>query len=136
MSFKLAPMITEVTTVNECIMRPMIRHSLGVVSLVSVYAPNEVSDLTVKDAFYAVLESVVHQCPKRDTLLVLGDFTVSNGTDRDGYEPCVGPRGSGTVNQNSTKLLDFASSHGLRVAALTGSSLDLLFQCWWCVKGD
>ena len=31
---------------------------------------------------------------------------------------CVGPHGSGTVKQNSTKLLDFVRSHGLRVAGL------------------
>ena len=31
---------------------------------------------------------------------------------------CVGPHGSETVNPNSTKILDFARSHGLRV---TGS---------------
>ena len=51
-----------------------------------------------------------------ETLLVLEDFNVSTGTDRDGYETCVGPHGSETVNQNSTKFLDFARSHGLRVA--------------------
>ena len=28
----------------------------------------------------------------------------------------VGPHGSGTMNQNSTKFLDFERSHGLRVA--------------------
>ena len=38
---KLRPMIIEVTPVNECIMRQRIRHSLGVFSLVSVYAPTE-----------------------------------------------------------------------------------------------
>ena len=37
-------------------------------------------------------------------------------TDRDGYETCVGPHGSGTVNQNSTKFFDFARSHGLKVS--------------------
>ena len=74
MSNKLTPMIIEVTSVNERILRQRIRHSLGVVSLVSVYAPTEASDLTVKDAFYATHESVVDQCPRRDTLLVLGDF--------------------------------------------------------------
>ena len=58
-SNKLTPMIIEVTLVNERIMRLRIRHSLGVSSLVSVYAPAEASDLTVKDAFYATLESVV-----------------------------------------------------------------------------
>ena len=46
----------------------------------------------------------------------MGDFNASTGMDRDGYETCVGPHGSGTVNQNSTKFLDYARSHGLRVA--------------------
>ena len=115
-SNKLTPMIVEVTPVNKRIMRRRIRHSFGVISLVSVYAPTVASDLTVKDAFYAMLKSVVVQCPRRDTLLVLGDFNASTGTERDGYETCVGPHGSGTMNQNSTKFLDFARSHGLRVA--------------------
>ena len=70
----------------------------------------------VKDEFSAMLESVVGQRPGRDTLLVLGDFNASTGTDRDSDEKCVGPHGSGTVNQNRTKFLDFARSHGLRVA--------------------
>ena len=92
MSNKLTPMIVEVTPVNERIMRLRIRHSLGVISsLVSVYAPTEVSDLTVKDAFYATLESMVDQCPRRDNRPVVGDFNASTGTDRDGYETCVGP---------------------------------------------
>ena len=46
----------------------------------------------------------------------MGDFKASTGTDKDGYETCVGPHGSGTVNLNSTKFLDFARGHGLRVA--------------------
>ena len=70
----------------------------------------------MKDAFSATLESVVDQCPRRDTILVLGDFNASTGTERDGYETCVGPHGSGTVNLNSTKFLDFGISHGLQVA--------------------
>ena len=70
----------------------------------------------MKDAFYATFESVVDQCPGRDTLLVLGDFNASTGTDSDDYERCFGPHVSGTVNQNSTKFLDFARSRGLRVA--------------------
>ena len=90
-SNNLTPMIIEVTPVNERIMRLRIRHSLGVISLVSVYAPTEASYLTVKDAFYATLKSVIDQCLRRDNLLILGDFIASTGTDRDGYETCVGP---------------------------------------------
>ena len=50
-SKKLTPKIIEVTPVNERIMRRRIRLSLGVISLVSVNATTEASDLTVKDAF-------------------------------------------------------------------------------------
>ena len=46
----------------------------------------------------------------------MGDFNALIGTERDGYKTGVGPHGSGTVNQNSTKFLDFARSHGRRVA--------------------
>ena len=106
-SNKLTPMISAVTPVNECIMRLRICHCLGVIPLVSVYAPTEAGNLTVKDAF----ESVVDQCPRQDTLLVLRDFTASTGTGRGGYDTCVGPHGSETVNQNSTKFLVFARSH-------------------------
>ena len=83
-SNKLTPMIIEVTSVNERFMRRRIRHSLGVISLVSVFAPTEASDLTVKEAFYAELDSMGDQCHRRDTLLFLGDFNVSTGTDKDG----------------------------------------------------
>ena len=93
-SNKLPPMIIVVTSVNERIMRLRICHSLGVISLVFVYAPNEASDLTMKDAFYATLESVVNSCPRRDTLLVLGDFNASTGTDKkNGYEIVLVPMG-------------------------------------------
>ena len=64
LSNKLTPMIILVTPVNEHIMRLMIRHSLGVISLVSIHAPTEASDLTVNDTFYATLESVFDQCPR------------------------------------------------------------------------
>ena len=57
-------MTIEVAPVNERIMRLRIHHSLGVISLFSVYAPTDVRDLTMKDAFYATLESVVDQCPR------------------------------------------------------------------------
>ena len=73
----------------------------------------------------------------------LGRFHTLTGTDTDGdgKETCVDPHGSGTVNQNCTKFLDFARTHGLRVddswfLAPTGSSLDLVFQRWSCGKGD
>ena len=62
-SNKLTPMIIEVTPVNKYKMRLKICRSLCVISPVSVYAVNEASALTVKETFYAVLDSVVDRCP-------------------------------------------------------------------------
>ena len=58
------PMITEDTPVNERIMRLRITHTLGVIFLVSVYAPTGVSEFSVKEAFYAQLQMVVDSCPQ------------------------------------------------------------------------
>ena len=52
-----------------------------------------------KEMFYAKLDSVLDQCPRRNALIVLGDFNVVTGTERAGYEICVGPHGSGQVWQ-------------------------------------
>ena len=43
-------------------------------SLVAVYVPTEVCGADEKEMFYAKLDSVLDQCPRRDTLIVLDDF--------------------------------------------------------------
>ena len=56
-------------------------------------------------------------------------------SDRDGYEMCVGHDGSGTVNQKSTKFLDFAKSHGLRVAGSWFQHLQAYHWTWYSNAG-
>ena len=82
------------------------------------------------------LSSLVDQCPRRDTLLVLGDFNASTGTDRDGFETCVGPNGSGTLNQNSTNFLDFVRSRGLTVAGTQFQRPQAQRWSWYSNAGD
>ena len=60
-----------------------------------MYASTEVCG-TKEEMFYAKLDSVLDQCPLRDALIVLGDFNAVTGSERAGYEICVGPHGSGT----------------------------------------
>ena len=96
-------------------MRLRLKHSLSFMSLVAVYAPTEVCGTEEKEMFYVKLDSVLNQCPCRDALIVLGDFNAVTGTERAGYEICVGPHGSGTRNDNSSFLLNFARSRRLRI---------------------
>ncbi|KAG0717656.1 Craniofacial development protein 2 [Chionoecetes opilio] len=109
-SSKQQPSVVEVTPVDERIMRVRMKHTLGFMSLVAVYAPTEMRKTEEKEMFYAKLDSVLDQCPPGDTLIVLGDFNITTGTVSDGYELCVGPHGSGTRNTNSSLLLNFARS--------------------------
>ena len=114
-SDRLQSSVVGVTPVDERIMWVRLKHTLGFMSIIAVYAPTETSELEEKEMFYAKLDSMVDQCPSRDTLIVLGDFNAVTGTERAGYELCVGPHGSGTRNVNSSFLLNFAKSRRLRV---------------------
>ena len=73
---------------------------------------------SLKGAFYAQLQmAVVDSCPKWDSLIVLGDFNATTGTDRDDYQSCVGPHGFGSKDESSSMLLDFQRIQRLRIAA-------------------
>ena len=69
-----------------------------------------------KETFYAKLNSVLDQCPHRDTIIVLGDFNAGSGTERADYKICVGPHGFGARNDNSSFPLNLARSRRLRIA--------------------
>ncbi|KAG0724748.1 LINE-1 retrotransposable element ORF2 protein [Chionoecetes opilio] len=134
-SSKLQPSVVEVTPVDECIMRVRMKHTLDFMSLVAVYAPTEMRKTEAKEMFYAKLDSVLDQCPSRDTLIVLGDFNATTGTVRDGYELCVGPHGSGTRNTNSSLLLNFARSRRLRIAGSWYQRPELHRWTWYSNAG-
>ena len=134
-SSRLQASVDEVTTVDERIMLLRLRHTLGFMSIVAVYAPTETSDLEEKEMFYAKLDSIVDQCPSRDTLLVLGDFNAVTGTERAGYELCVGPHGSGTRNVNSSLLLNFAKSRRLRIGGSWFQRRDPRRWTWYSNAG-
>ncbi|KAG0715480.1 Craniofacial development protein 2 [Chionoecetes opilio] len=100
-----------------------------------MYAPTEMRKTEEKEMFYAKLDSVLDQCPPRDTLIVLGDFNATSGTVRDGYELCVGPHGSGTRNTNSSLLLNFARSRRLRIAGSWYQRPELHRWTWYSNAG-
>ena len=134
-SSRLQSSVVEVAPVDERIMRVRLKHTLGFMSLVAVYAPTEMCETEEKEMFYAKLDSILDQCPPRDTLIVLGDFNAATGTERAGYELCVGPHGSGTRNTNSSLLLNFARSRRLRIAGSWYQRPELHRWTWYSNAG-
>ena len=67
-------------------MRVRLKHTFCFMSLVAVYAPTEMCEAVEKEKFYVKLDSVLDQCPRRDTLIALGNLNAATGTERAGYE--------------------------------------------------
>ena len=107
---RLQQSVVEIIPVDERIMRLRLKHTLGFLSLVAGYAPTNVCGAVEKEMFYDKLDSILDQCPHRDTLIVLRNFNAVTDTERSGYELCVGPHGSGTKNTNSSLFLNSAKS--------------------------
>ena len=53
--------------------------------------------------------------PKRDQLVILGDFNASFGSDHDSWAPCLGHFGIGKMNSNGQRLLEFCHKQNLCV---------------------
>ena len=116
-------------------MQLRLKHSLGFMSIVAVYAPTEGCETEEKEMFCAKLDYVLDQCPCRDALIVPGDFNAVTGTKKAGYEICVSPHGSGTTNNNSSFLLT-AENCGFLVSETNAAPLDLVHQCRRGSEGD
>ena len=91
-----------------------IRLKLGKIwlSIISVYAPTEVSDPYTSDEFYFQLQHTVKEVNHKDMLLVLGDF---NARVVPAIKPTRlhGAHNPDNFNNNGERLLDFCNKHGL-----------------------
>lgn len=56
-----------------------------------VYTHAEVCEMGEKEKFYTKLESTLDQCPSCDVLVALGYFKAVTGSEKAGYEICIGP---------------------------------------------
>ena len=85
--------------------------------VVSAYAPTNDKDESVKESFYAALQQVISGCPKRDMLMIVGDFNAQlGGQDRSLWDGALGKFClPSTVTDNGTKLLSLCAANQLVV---------------------
>ena len=83
-------------------------------SIIQAYAPtSDYSDEAIED-LYSQLQDVLGKVPKKDFLIVQGDWNAKIGADahRDWAGVC-GPYANTETNERGERLLEFASSNGL-----------------------
>ena len=87
----------------------------GIVNLIQAYAPTTSHSESVSDEFYDDLQLLIQKIPKKETLIILGDFNAKLGTDHDTWAPTLGKFGLGSINERGEKLLEFCTLHKLVV---------------------
>ncbi|CAH1239246.1 OIT3 [Branchiostoma lanceolatum] len=101
--------------VSERILKARLIHRYGYMTVISAYAPTNAHSDADKDAFYNLFSDVLAGVDRRDLTVVMGDFNATTGTDRSGYEQCIGPHGHGTRNDNGERMLQLCQLHHLKV---------------------
>ena len=90
-------------------------------TIIQVYAPTtEASDETIED-FYSQLDDMIRETPKKDILIILGDWNAKIGTDAyENWSLTMGPYCNDRTNDRGLRLLEFAGENNLVVANTLG----------------
>ena len=87
------------------------------VTIIQVYAPTSDHEDQEVEELYEQIENTLKKVPKKDLIIIQGDFNAKIGPDAYEVWPCtVGRNGVGETNDRGLRLLEFASSHRLTIA--------------------
>lgn len=86
------------------------------VTVIAVYAPTLAADPGDKDEFYENLQAVVNQVPKRDILIVAGDWNAKTGPSDNSTRHILGRFGLGERCENGSRLINFAAYNRMCVS--------------------
>ena len=83
-------------------------------TIIQVYAPTSGHDDNEVDNFYRQLQEIIDQTPKKDILVVQGDWNAKVGRDAqaDLGDVC-GPYCNAETNERGLRLLEFATFNNL-----------------------
>jgi len=92
---------------------PLAKHRYA--TFIRIYAPTLPSGDETIDHYYAMLWLTLMQVPRRDKLIVLGDFNTRIGSDSTIWANVMGKHGIGNINSSGHRLLNLCSEFGLFV---------------------
>ena len=100
--------------------------------VVSAYAPTEDKREETKESFYQALQKLLDTFPKRDRVMIAGDFNAQlGGQDRSSWDGALGSFCLGRkITDNGTKLLSFCSANQLVVRNTFFQQKDIHLATW------
>ena len=112
---QLTSYVSRYSQVNNRIMKISIKTRQGKIALMRVYAPQQGRPQEEKENFYQTLQQVADSCDVDEDVVVMGDLNGHVGTDRQGYEACLGHFSIGDRNDEGQTILDFCIRNNLKI---------------------
>ncbi|KAK2718173.1 hypothetical protein QYM36_005477, partial [Artemia franciscana] len=103
------------TPVSEGIATIRLKGSVSNLTIIQVYAPDSARSDEECEQFYFQLQSVTDQTPKKDMLIVMGDFNAITGSDQTDRRDEMGPHGHGRLNGRGERLISFYRENDLYI---------------------
>ena len=109
--------VIECTPVSSRIISIRLSASPHNLTIIQAYAPtSDYSDEQI-EVFYEELEATLAKAPKKDLIVIQGDWNAKIGPDAyTNWAGTVGRFGIGTTNDRGLRLLEFANAHKLTLA--------------------
>ena len=109
--------ILSCTPVNSRIISIRVSAKPKNLTIIQVYAPTTDHEDQEVEEFYERIEETIKKAPKKDIIVVLGDFNAKVGPDAyKDWDGTVGQYGTGETNDRGLRLLEFACSQRLTIA--------------------
>lgn len=86
------------------------------ISVISAYAPTNDKCIEEKENFYQQLQEALNTLPRRDLLVILGDFNAKIGSNFNIWGRTLGRHGLGEENESGTLLLQFCKNNNLTIS--------------------
>ena len=112
----LVSAITTPIGLSERIITLKISTKSGFAHIISAYAPTLTSTLEEKDKFYESFQRAIESVPANEQLFILGDFNARVGADNTAWPTCLGHHGTGKINENGERLLEFCCHNALCIS--------------------
>jgi len=122
--------------VNERLLYVRMNSKFSRLSIVVVYAPTEDAPEEEKDRFYEAMQSTLLAIPRHDVLLVLGDFNARTGNDNTNHKRTMGIHGTGELNDNGERLIDFCEENDLVIGGTLFPHKDIHKLTWTSPDGQ
>ena len=81
--------------------------------IVQGYAPTNDAEPEEKAEFYDTLKSTIDKIPKKDPVIIMGDFNAKIGSENTGREQVMGRHGEGEINANGELFVDMCAFNSM-----------------------